>query len=226
MLNTQKPIQLCLCLLALLLTGAAEARWYKVEIVAFAHQRGEYIDSEDWPLRWNTPDTSNAIDFEMVTSKFFSSNRATGSLSSVAKRIDESSRFRLLTYKAWRQAGLSKRSAREVRLRSAETVSGSLPIESGGDTIEVPVLDGTIKVVLGRFLHVYTDLVYTAPVSVSSTIAADGETPVLLRRIVSADTAGAQLQGFTMKAHRKTKSKETQFIDHPLFGLIVYFTPI
>ena len=92
----------------------------------------------------------------------------------------------------------------------------------------MPQLDGSITIELGRFLHIYTDLLYQAPVETIEIISAtDPETePEISYRLATQGSESAHIQGFELKAHRKTRSKETQFIDHPMFGLIVRITPV
>lgn len=61
------------------------------------------------------------------------------------------------------------------------------------------VLDGTITVTLSRFLHVYTDMQYS----------------------------GAGLsEPVQIKAHRRMRSRELHYIDHPLIGMIISITPV
>ena len=74
-------------------------------------------------------------------------------------------------------------------------------------------LDGTVKVVLGRYLHVYTDLAYRRPFSLSSV----SEDNALGRDRVLAD--------FAIKTHRKMRSKTLHYLDHPLLGILVEIRP-
>ena len=96
--------------------------------------------------------------------------------------------------------------------------------------IDVPQLDGSINISLGRFLHIDTDLLYHAPVEQVFTEKGSQQSGSAKLRLAQQNAGEAQifdqLQGFHLKAHRKTRSKQTQFIDHPLFGVIVRITPV
>lgn len=221
-------------LLLLCLSGLSQAqalRWYDVEVVAFAHARGEYLNTETWPAPWSQPDTQTAINFTTVKHSLFADKTARGALSGVAKRIDESSRYRLLNYKVWRQAGLPEQKAKAVHIQSENRVASLLPMGSDeygnpiSELLEVPQLDGSITITLGRFLHIHTDLLYTAALEDIVVEPVPGTIKTSLR-MATAGSDKNHLQGFYLKTQRKTRSRETQFIDHPMFGLIVRITPV
>ena len=72
-------------------------------------------------------------------------------------------------------------------------------------------LDGFITVSISRFLHVWTDLVYTRP-EVSPTNFND-------------DPEIVNVKKFRHKDHRKMRSKELHYIDNPSFGILIYALP-
>ena len=86
-------------------------------------------------------------------------------------------------------------------------------------------LDGTIKIVRSRYLHVYTDLVYTLPLAeVASNIEmpqVDQFTPTATAAVFDA----IQMQSFQIRNHRRMRSKELHHIDHPIVGMLVLITP-
>jgi hypothetical protein len=244
--------KLLIALILLCMSGLSQAqdlRWYDVEVVAFAHARGEYLNTETWPETWPQPETGAAINFDTRKHSLFAKKRPQGALSGVAKRIDKSSRYRMLTYQAWRQAGLPEHKAKAVHIQSDDSVKSLVP--QGADEygnaiselIQVPQLEGSITISLGRFLHIHTDLLYTAALediqilpelapekkqSLEESPAAIQEHVVIetSQRLAPMDSEQNRLQGFYLKTQRKTRSKETQFIDHPMFGLIVRITPV
>ena len=244
------PSKSLITLLLLTLSGLSQAqdlRWYDVEVVAFAHARGEYLNTETWPAQWLQPDTESAINFDTVKHSLFAKKRAQGVLAGIAKRVDKSSRYKLLSYKVWRQAGLPEHKAKAVHIQSEASVKSLVPQgsdENGNlvsQRIEVPQLDGSISISLGRFLHIHTDLLYTAALediqilpapaaqpSVEES-ATTAEEPAIIKtsqRLAPTGSEVNRLQGFYLKTQRKTRSKETQFIDHPMFCLIVRITPV
>ncbi len=62
-------------------------------------------------------------------------------------------------------------------------------------------LDGTITVAVSRYLHVYTDLALTKTL------------------------APADMQSFIVKSHRRMRSRELHYIDHPKVGMLILITP-
>lgn len=239
--NTKLALLLLLTLSSL---GHAQSlRWYDVEVIAFAHARGEYLNTETWPAKWLQPDTQSAINFTSQKHSLFAEKNPQGALAGMAKRIDKSSRYKLMSYKVWRQAGLSERKAKAVHIQSEQQVKSLVPQGSDeygnpvSELIEVPLLDGTITISLGRFLHIHTDLLYTAALEDIQILPEPSANPVVdepaaevviktSQRLAPAGLEHNRLQGFSLKTQRKTRSKETQFIDHPMFGLIVRITPV
>ena len=229
------PLLCALCLLSVF--AQAELRWYDVEAVVFSHARGEYINAETWPSEWDDIDLTDAIDLSTAKNSLYVKRSSNGPISGIADRIDKSSRYELLTYKRWRQPGLKESRAKPVVISSEKTWSflKDEGVDEAGNPVsrltEVPALSGTIQIVLGRFLHINADLLYTAPVNVLEVISAvdtdSPESPINVQKsLAKSVTEETVMQGFHMKASRKTRSKQTQFIDHPMFGLIVRITPV
>lgn len=75
----------------------------------------------------------------------------------------------------------------------------------------VKQLDGTITISIGRYLHVWTDLIYRRPVSGPAVIETDSEY--------------TQLETFRFRDHRRMRSKELHYIDNPAFGILIYALP-
>jgi hypothetical protein len=73
-------------------------------------------------------------------------------------------------------------------------------------------ISGEIKIILGRYLHIYTDLIYKRP---NTSYA-----PVL------ASSQNDQFKEFSIKSHRRMRSKELHYIDHPLVGVLVMALPV
>lgn len=74
------------------------------------------------------------------------------------------------------------------------------PQQYRADGRAMPEISGTLLLTRSRFLHVWTDLMYLEP--------------------------GSQGVPFHMKDHRRMRSGEIHYIDHPMFGMIILCTPI
>lgn len=115
--------------------------------------------------------------------------------------------------------------------------------------VSVQALDGTIELVVSRYLHVHTDLYYTAPAEWDDTIMSTGTGG----RTTANDTDGGAtgegkdgamvgagagtgmrvargpdgqaMLSFAFRQSRRMRSGELHFLDHPLVGLLVLVTP-
>ncbi|MGK0173549.1 MAG: hypothetical protein ACI9W2_005297, partial [Gammaproteobacteria bacterium] len=63
-------------------------------------------------------------------------------------------------------------------------------------------VDGSIRVWRTRYLHIDADLLYR--------LGYDGNGP----------------GEFRMEQHRRMRSRELHFLDHPMFGVLIYISPI
>lgn len=111
-------------------------------------------------------------------------------------------------------------------------------------------LDGSVKIVLSRFLHIYTDLLLLAPVNLKpeksginkdnnlktdtdlveetqdSFEAMETVTPAAYRLSpATSDTEFTTLHGFNIQSHRRMRSEELHHLDHPLVGILIKVTP-
>lgn len=141
-------------------------------------------------------------------------------LASIARSINRSSRYRLLTHLAWRQP-----------LQEEEFPVLVQAGERYDDTFE---LDGTLTISRSRFLHVNTDLWFTefAPRYDRPRFDEPGEEPVNLGREVLRQypqLAAWQEQRDThlpIHTHSMTQSRRMRggtlhYLDHPFFGLVI-----
>ena len=159
---------------------------YIIEMIFFANMQ-DSSESVHISNRAVIPDLKGAMVLdESSTNGFISLDADIFQLSDKAKALNNSGNYRVLKHMAWLQPGLAK---------------------------EDPVneLDGTVKIVLGRFLHLYTDLVYRKTFTISSGDA-------LGRNRVLAD--------FPVKSHRKMRSKTLHYVDHPYLGILIEIRPI
>lgn len=141
-------------------------------------------------------------------------------LAGIARSINRSSRYRLLTHLAWRQP-----------LEEAEFPVLVQAGERYDDTFE---LDGTLTVSRARFLHVNTDLWLTefAPRYDRPRFDEPEEAPVNLTREVLRQypqlTAWAEQRNTHLPIHthpmtqsRRMRSGTLHYLDHPFFGLVI-----
>jgi len=154
-----------------------------------------------------TGDTAASLGFALVSDAF--------TLESEAQQIRNSNKYRLLKHFAWRQPGLDENNARAIRINIGDTIPIYLPEDASPYESFIPAamqpmptqtrkintttVSGTLKVRLGRFLHLDTNLVFT-----------DAE-----RR-----------KSYRLSQSRKMRSNEFHYIDNPRFGLLVKILPL
>ena len=201
--------------------GAAE-RWYSVEVIVFRHAPETIqADNEQWPVLESVPDYRGSQEIVVDLGDFnepAESDRPNEvqipgprpfealarrelKMAGVFRTLRNSSSHEPVLHVGWRQPGLGDNRARSVYIsdRPAKPLSSDQELgalESLDRPIEIPRIEGTIRVRTGRLLFVTADFVnYTAQV------------PTRIRE------------------RRRVKLKELHYFDHPLFGVIVQVTP-
>ncbi|GMQ97372.1 MAG: CsiV family protein [Gammaproteobacteria bacterium] len=190
----------------------ADTEWYDVEVVIFANKAMTGANDEEWPDEPGYPDTTNAVQLVMVTDEslpgmppieFQMLPQELWQLSGIEDSLKQSSQYRVITHLAWRQLGLPPDSAPPVLINEGQD-SPSLVFNSF-DNQPDKELQGLIKISRKRYLHIDADLVYRAQ--------------------VTADDGSARMASFRLTEHRRMRSKELHYLDHPLFGMIIAITP-
>ena len=169
-----------------------------------------------------------------------------------AKLLDESDRYRVLMHLGWRQPGLPEGAAVPVRIErlvpaliDPETAENPLPGVAGGDPMVMlegsapPVtrspaalesrpalphrLEGYVKIMLSRYLHIHADLGFQEEGAAKSWEAGTLGVPV-----APEDTQGqmqANVPFYHLLQTRKMRRKELHYLDHPVLGVMVIITP-
>ena len=193
-------------------TGAS-ARWFTVEIIVFDDLNDEGLHAEHWPADPGEPTLRDAIELthphegepDEAAHAYRLVNRSTLALNDVRRSLRRSARYRPFLHVGWRLPGLSHGAARPAHVSPhlGERRTGDAVPDSGGR----PVVQGTVKVSLARYLRVDLDLVYSRPLN-------DG--------IAAMDTVPTR---FRLESERRMRSGELHYIDHPLFGVLVLIEP-
>lgn len=137
------------------------------------------------------------------------------SLDEAAEKIKASGSYRLLRHFAWRQPGLDNKNAQAIRISVGKTMplylpedlqpykkfipASAQPTPSRTRQITTTTVNGTLRVRLGRFLHLDAHLVFTD---------VDNQ------------------KSYRLSQSRKMRSREFHYIDNPRFGLLVKILPL
>ena len=184
----------------------SELKEYDVEIIIFEDAHARYLSSQSWDQAIQHAD-ENSIDEN--TDKEVNENPVNfqaikpSILNAKYKRVSASSEYNVLFYGAWRQPGLDKKLAFEIDINDLVNTHKS-------DTANT--LTGKFKLVLARYLHIYNELEYKREV-IATTEDAQEKTEI-------------NDEIYPLKSHRRMRSKELHYIDHPLVGMLIQINPV
>lgn len=228
-----------LILLSWSITTPLLAREYIIEVILFANHSGKFQVGENLPAALQTKPSGEGVDLlreQIVTIESDTADqppriwRLLDSdqyyLSGVAKRLRSSANYTVLRHFSWQQPVVPKQQSLSLKIEAGRDFTDRFPrhetsqFEFSDQTAltdagsrNVWELEGTIKVGISRYLHLYTDLVYRLP-----------------RKITAASerhTVGETiLVDYPIRSHRRMRSKELHYIDHPLLGILVEARPV
>ena len=238
---------LLLCSLNAFAVDYSELQAYEIEVVIFKFKNTQSAGSEIWPDLVTTESIENVIELHNSSSLtqipgpdekayYYSKIPAENyRLTNEVEKLTKSNEYEIIYHSAWIQPGLDKENAEFIHLNSIEKQSeltdidsfipGSNPLNNNQPAAMMmagnsstqdndPVLDGVVKVELGRYLHIYFDLKYQRDLA-----------PV--QGVMDSNTAETykELKYYPVQTHRRMRSKEIHYIDHPLIGILVLATP-
>lgn len=250
------------------LAEIAETRWYDVEVILFAQTNQNYRDSETWPIDYTPPDMENAKELLPQDKAKRDPARPTAfrlldvdelKLDADVNRINKAEDMQLLTHFGWRQPGLPQQGALAIRLdqplldriqamNEAAALKAGQPVEletSEMAAAEKPQIEGTLRLILSRYLHIETDLllkepldgqpmnndaqqanvvIFSEPAMPASGAPGQAAKPDLFA-MAQENAAPAPYRVYFMHQSRRMRSGELHYLDHPLFGMLIKVTP-
>jgi hypothetical protein len=234
--------------LAFTLNATEEIRYYNVEIVIFEHENADKQHEEDWTAPRLEEDSEQAeLTHELGQSYVMEAEspykpelmftpvpEQEYQLTEQARKIDESSSRRVLMHTAWRQPGLSRQQAIRVLFKkplgdaqTAATATSNPPATlatPGSPALQQPpYLEGGIKVMLSRYLHVDANILYHKQLPAIQVISPESEPANPANEYIE-DSARYTVYQMN-QLRRRMRSSELHYIDHPVIGMLVYITP-
>ena len=193
----------------LLLSPAhADVTEYDFELIIFEEISGRYANSEQWQHELPVPGTETSAVETTTRANTTGTNTALNisqikgiGLKKYANKLASSKRYHVLVHKAWRQTGLADDAAIDIPIDSRLT-----------DKANPNNIQGSIKIVLERYLHIYTNLMYQQPRK-DAVPAWDGQASQLYKE-------------YPINFHRRMRSKELHYVDHPIVGILVKAMPV
>jgi hypothetical protein len=200
-------------LLALPLQAREPAPWYDVEMIVYANREAGG-GTELWPSVTTTPDWSSSVrlapapatesgligPYTLLTESEHRLTAEWHALKRTHGRLDP------LLHVAWSQPVSSGKRADTVFLQSFIDPASTPTITS-----TPPELEGTVKLSINRYLHVELDLLLheksAEPLSIGESLFAPA------------------VQSYRLNSHRRMRSGELHYIDHPRMGVLITAHP-
>ena len=221
-------------------TGWTRSAWYEIEIIVFNYTSKAALQAEYWDKNPGQPEQKNVM--FLVDPKAY---QAAGGrqdtllklsenqlkLRDVKKIIQNSSEYEILFHESWRQLIHPREQAKTLYIQSEQTIPVVLNTASRSGTSQnrgKPVLEGTIKLSLSRFIHASIDLVYSARNPQFDPSAAmrltESATSPLNNTQPNADVIAEKEPEFLqyrIQQRRRMTSKQLHYIDHPKVGILI-----
>jgi len=201
------------------------ASWYQVEVVVF-DRLNPNLDGEQWQnevfkmrdklVELQATDNTDGLIPYMILDK--GRNRLNG----VQRIFKLSSQYRPLIHVSWQQPATQRRQSRYVHLQRLDG-NQSVPVIESSNLDDEPefideliqlnrILDGSIRIRSGFYLHADIDLSYFKDLPAENKI---------LRTSEESFVGTSDKTIIKLKETRKIKLNEIHYFDHPMFGVIL-----
>ena len=238
-MSTQLYRAFILYLLSWCITAPLLAKEYIIEVILFANHNGKFQVGEHLPAALKTKPSGEGVDLlreQIITIESDSADQPARVwrllesdqhyLEGVAKRLRSSANYTVLQHFSWQQPVVPKQESLSLRIEAGRDFSAQFPrhetsqyefsdqsVSADAGSRKVWELEGSIKIGISRYLHLYTDMVYRLPRQISAAS----------ERHAVGDTI---LVDYPIRSHRRMRSKELHYIDHPLVGILVEARPV
>ncbi len=193
---------------------------YDVEIIIFEDAHARYINSEYWHEETELI-PPEAISTGLVTDNDFKKNNFITTkptiLDTEYRRVNNSSEYNVLFYGSWRQTGLDENKTFDINIEELNNTHNS----SSENRIT-----GNFKLVLGRYLHIYADLEYHRDEEKATTEITGNTYKAETELENTVDSPVLKELPYSIDIHRRMRSKELHYIDHPLVGMLIQINPV
>ena len=212
-------------------TVVAES-WYQVEVIVFDRLQpnldGEQWQNEEFKIRNNMielqPDDP-VLNFDQALVPFMILNKKRKRLHGVYRVLRLSSEYRPLIHLSWQQPATERRQSRYVHVQKLDGDEVLPDIESikPDELAEEPeflddmlmperIIDGSIRIRSGFYLHADIDLSYFKELPPENKI---------IRTSEESFQNNFEKSVIKLKETRKIKLNEIHYFDHPMYGVIL-----
>lgn len=187
--------------------------WYEFEVIIFERIAKGAGSTEAWPTNPETPSLLDAIPFDTRGTETLKDNApipyrplpaGEQRLGEIWTRFRNSRNYRPLYHVAWRQQVVDPELAQKLYVylppEDGETVGPTNP----------PLLEGTLKIGVKRYLHVEADLLLRRPAETSAAPSTDG-----------GFISGPSTTAYRLHELSRMRSGKLLYLDHPVLGVLV-----
>lgn len=222
-------IKLILCIFLILpcVISAAPAQApatvaYQIELVVYSHFNAKGLNSERWPLYDSAKPSLDKV--TQLQNKGDDSYtlipRSDFRLNKIEKKLAQSPDYQILLHIAWREPlnDLARKDTPWIHIYGGKGYNdqGAVITQTSDDTIAYDEaafwqVDGLLHIDLNRYFNTHFDLFFAAPMNQVQELSttdnfADNDNP---------------LAYFQLNQKRRMRSKELNYIGHPLYGVLV-----
>ena len=179
----------------------AASKYYQIEVLIFSHITAETLSQENWPT---IPSVDNPlIDDNEENSGIKTVNPSDFILKKEAAALSKKANYQILYHAAW--------------MASAATLSQkkTIYIQTDPNALNDAEINGSFSISLNRYFNTHFQLYLNEPTS-------------KLRRL-SDNTAfsnAPDIFHFSLNQKRRMRSRELNFLSHPLFGVLIKIIPV
>ena len=192
-----------------------EGRWYQVELLIFKRSEAIANHSERWH---QNPELNYPKKIRYLPQTLPNNTHELGGHNYTLRRSED---YQVLFHEKWQQ-----------QMWGEENTS-ALIIRGGQSFGQHKELEGTVKIHIGRYLHLTTDL-WLSEFNNTDLSRSQSKAYYQLPPLPGAQQSGSDFfterpspsRIITVREKRSMRSKETHYIDHPLVGIIVRMLPI
>lgn len=180
--------------------GAEPDPSYQIELIIFSHINEEGLRSEHWPLLPAQKITKNAV--ELSEDQLIPESQW---LLKSSEQLLKHNNNTILLHTAWQESALEARKLNIIHLTGGETYPDDLR-----------QLNGTISISLDRYFNIHFNLRFLMP----------WDNIKDLNLINIAPENGNPYISFKINAQLRMRSNELNYIDHPLYGILIKIIPL
>ena len=188
---------------------ATDSALYQVEIIIFSSISPQGMHAEQWPpiAPYTNPDShyitlAPQIDPTTDASALTLMPTSAFKLNYLATKLKQSPNYQILLHEAWLEQVPDKQSATPILI-------------SNEDSAEPIKVNGMMTLYLNRYFNSFFNLTFDVPSTVTGLMDASS----------FANAQGMDLL-FKLLQSRRMRSNELNYIDHPLFGILLEVFPV